>query len=301
MIDITSILDIVLNKMSFVFQNDKNYLRLKYLLLMKRKINIEKPITYNEKLQWLKLYDRKPEYTKMVDKYEVKDYVAKQIGEKYIIPTIGVWDKFEDIDFAKLPNKFVLKCTHDSGGIFICKDKSEFDIAKAKKKIKKSLKRNYYYSGREWPYKNVKPRIIIEEYMYNGNEPDLFDYKFMCFNGKVMCSFVCSERYLESGLKITFFDRDWKRMPFQRKYNNSDIEIEKPKNYDLMIELAEKLSKNIPFVRVDFYEIDGNVYFGELTFFPGGGFEPFYPEEWDIKLGNMLELPKEKIGDKNEK
>lgn len=274
--------------------SDKDYLKLRYKSNFHKNINFDNPKTFNEKLQWLKLYDRNPEYTKMVDKYEAKKYIADIIGEEYIIPTLGVWDKFEDIDFNKLPNQFVLKCTHDSGGVVICKDKSKLNIEKAKKKINKSLKRNYYYSGREWPYKNVKPRIIAETYMENEGEEDLNDYKFMCFNGKVNCSFVCTERRSKEGLKVTFFDLNWTKMPFERHYPSSTENIKKPENYELMIKLAEKLAKNIPFVRVDFYEIDGKLYFGELTFFPGSGFEEFTPEEWDKKLGDMLELPKEK-------
>lgn len=273
---------------------DKTYLKLQYKNRMGKELSLEKPQTFNEKLQWLKLYDRNPEYTKMVDKYEVKKYVANIIGEEYVIPTLGVYDKFEDINFETLPNQFVIKCTHDSGGLVICKDKMKLEINEARKKINKSLKRNYYYWGREWPYKNVKPRIIIEKYMEDEINKELVDYKFMCFNGKVKCVFTCTDRFEKDGLKVTFFDRNWKKMPFERHYPSSNKNIKKPKNHELMLELAEKLSKGIPFVRVDFYEINEKVYFGELTFYPGAGFEEFYPEQWDLKLGKMLELPKEK-------
>lgn len=221
-----------------------------------------------------------------------------QYGEEYIIPTLGVWDKFEDIDFEKLPDKFVLKCTHDSGGVVICKDKSKFNIEEAKAKIDKSLQKNYYYITREWPYKNVKPRIIAEKFMEDTETDDMIDYKFMCFDGKVKCSFVCSERRSDKGLAVDFFDLEWKHMPFMRHYRNAEKEPKKPVNYEKMIEISETLSKDIPFVRVDFYEINKKVYFGELTFYPGAGFEEFEPEEYDRAIGDMLKLPiKDKAGD----
>ena len=259
---------------------------------MKKKLNLKKPQTFNEKLQWLKLYNRNPEYTKMVDKYEAKKYVADIIGEEYIIPTLGVWNNVEDIEFESLPNQFVLKCTHDSGGVIICKDKKNFNIENAKKKLKDSLKQNFYYKGREWPYKNVKPRIIAEKFMYDENTEDLNDYKFMCFNGQVKCSFTCTERRSSSGLKVTFFDKEWHKMPFERHYPSSNKEIKKPINYDLMLRISEKLSQDMDFVRVDLYEINGKVYFGELTFFPGCGMEEFIPDKWDNILGSWLALPK---------
>ncbi len=270
---------------------DKIFLKYLYYKRMDKKIDLTCPQTFNEKLQWLKLYDRSPEYTKMVDKHEAKKYVADVIGEEYIIPTLGVWNKFEDIDFNQLPNQFVLKCTHDSGGLVICKDKANLNIKEAKKKINKSLKRNYYYSGREWPYKNVKPRIIAEKYMATKEQKELLDYKFFCFNGKVQTILVCSNR--KGSFKNTnFYDTNWNLQPFTReKHENSKEPIERPKNLDEMITVAEKLSKDIPFVRVDLYEISGKVYFGELTFYPSSGFEGFEPEEWDTKLGNILELP----------
>lgn len=269
---------------------DKTYLSLKYKYKMGCFLNLNNPQTFNEKLQWLKLYDRKPEYTTMVDKYAVKKYVADIIGEEYIIPTLGVWNHFDEIDFDKLPNKFVLKCTHDSGGLVICKDKDKLDLKVARQKIEKPLKQNYYWSGREWPYKDVKPRIIAEPYMEDSKAHELIDYKFMCFNGKVRCSFTCSERFSKDGLKVTFFDKDWNVMPFERHYHVSKNPPKKPINYDKMIQFSEQLSKGIPFVRVDFYEINGQLYFGELTFYPGGGFEEFTPEEWDYKLGDFLKL-----------
>lgn len=270
--------------------DDEKYLKRKYKACMGKELHLDSPQTFNEKLQWLKLHDRKPEYTTMVDKYAVKKYVADIIGEKYIIPTLGVWNHFDEIDFDKLPNQFVLKCTHDSGGIVICKDKNKLDLKSAKKKIEKCLKRNYYWSSREWPYKDVKPMIIAEKYMEDSKAHELIDYKFMCFNGVVKCSFTCSERFTESGLKVTFFDKDWNVMPFERHYPASKNPPKKPINYSKMIQFSERLSKEIPFVRVDFYEINGQLYFGELTFYPGGGFEEFTPEEWDYKLGDFIKL-----------
>lgn len=278
---------------------DDVYLKIKYRGVFGKKLNLKEPQTFNEKLQWLKLYDRRPEYTTMVDKYAVKKYVADRIGEEYIIPTLGVWDHFDDIDFSALPNQFVLKCTHDSGGLVICKDKNKLDIKAAKKKIESCLKKNFYYMGREWPYKNVKPRIIAEKYMVDESDykledseinAGLSDYKMMCFNGKVRCSFVCSERFTK-GLKVTFYDNDWNFLPFERHYPKSDKPVANPKTFDNMVQLAEKLSKDIPFVRSDFYEIDGKLYFGELTFYPGSGFEDFTPDSVDYEIGQLIKLP----------
>lgn len=273
---------------------DDEYLIKKWKALMGTELNLDDPHTFNEKLQWLKLYDRKPEYTTMVDKYAVKQYVADIIGEKHIIPTLGVWDKFDDIDFNMLPNQFVLKCTHDSGGLVICRDKQHLDKNAAKKKLTESLKHNYYYAGREYPYKNVKPRIIAEKYMEDSKTAELRDYKFFCFDENVYCCLICSGRYSSKGLHFTFFDRKYNVLPFECGCPSEKNGLPKPSQYDKMIELAEQLSQNIPFVRVDFYEIDGNVYFGELTFFPVSGYIQFDPEEWDLKLGNMLKLPEKK-------
>lgn len=270
---------------------DKIYLKIMYYRIFSKRLDLKHPKSFNEKLQWLKLYDRNPKYTELVDKYEVKSYVSEVIGEEFVIPTIGTWNSLEEIDFDTLPEQFVLKCTHDSGGVVIVKDKDKFDKLRDCKKLEGNLKKNFFYSGREWPYKNVKPRLIAEPYMTNGEQKELADYKLMCFNGKVKCSFVCTDRNSESGLKVTFFDKNWEVMPFERHYPKSTIMIKKPSSYEKMIELAEKLSAGIPFVRVDFYEIDDRPYFGELTFYPGGGFEEFNPEIWDEKLGDWIELP----------
>lgn len=272
------------------FIDDATYLKILYRIKVGRKLDLKNPKTFNEKLQWLKLHDRKEEYTNMVDKIAVRSYIKNTIGEEYLIPLIGVYNKFDDIDFNSLPQKFVIKCNHDSGGVAICKDKKTFDYRKAKEKINKSLKKNYYYSGREWPYKNIKPKILIEKYMKDNKSNELIDYKFMCFDGKVKMIFTCTDRY-NGGLKVTFFDLNWKKLPFERHYPSSKKNIEKPKNYDLMLKFSEKLSKGISFLRVDWYEINGKLYFGELTFYPGGGFEEFTPENWDKKIGDLINLP----------
>ena len=273
--------------------SDETILKMQFKTKMGEKLNLENPKTFNEKLQWLKLYDRNPTYTELVDKYKVRKYISDNIGDEYLIPLIGVWNKFEEIDFSKLPNQFVLKCTHDSGGLIICTDKNKLDIEAARKKINRCLKRNHYYAGREWPYKNVKPRIICEKYMVDESGIELKDYKFMCFNGEVKCSFVCLNRNSPNGLNVDFYDMDWNSMPFERHYPSSGSTIPRPKNFDKMIEIAENLSKNIPFVRVDFYEVDEQLYFGELTFYPGAGFEKFSPESYDYLLGSWIKLPSE--------
>lgn len=270
--------------------SDQTYLCQRYFEIFHKKLDLSNPQTFNEKLQWLKLYDHKSIYTTMVDKYAVKEYVSNLIGNQYIIPTYGVWKSFDDIDFSGLPNQFVLKCSHDSGGIVICTNKDKLDMGQARKKINRSLKRNYYLTCREWPYKDVKPCVIAEKYMEEQGK-GMKDYKFMCFGGKVKCSFVCSGRFEAEGMKVTFFDLDWNVMLFERHYPKSRENIAKPKNYELMISLAERLAADIPFVRVDFYEINGCVYFGELTFFPGSGFEEFTPESADYEIGSWIDLP----------
>ena len=275
----------------FNWMKDERYLKIIFKIRTGQELNLNNPQTFNEKLQWLKLHDRRPEYSMMVDKYAVKKYVAEKIGEQYIIPTLGVWDRFDDIDFAKLPDQFVLKCTHDSGGLVICRDKSKFDIKTARKKINRCLKHNYFWGCREWPYKNVKPQIIAEKYMSDSSYSELTDYKLMCFNGTVKCIFTVTERFSKEGLKVTFFDCDWNRLSFSRHYPKSTLKIKPPINLKMMIKLAESLAKSIPFVRVDFYESGGKIYFGEMTFYPGSGFEEFSPEEWDKRLGDLIKLP----------
>ena len=272
---------------------DKIFLEYQFYKRMKRKLNLKNPKTFNEKLQWLKLYDRKPEYTKMVDKYEAKEYVTNIIGKEYIIPTLGIYNKFEDINFERLPNQFVLKCTHDSGGLIICKDKTKLKINEAKNKINESLKKNYYYSGREWPYKNVKPRIIIEKYMVDESKTELKDYKIFNFNGIPQFVQVDFNRFKDHQRKL--YSINWKELDFNFVYPiNKKVKINRPENLKKILELAKKIAKDHPFLRTDFYVINDKIYFGEITFFPEAGFGKFVPEKWDRKLGDMLELPKEK-------
>ena len=271
---------------------DKIYVKKIYKKHIGKNLNLKNPQTFNEKLQWLKLYDRKKEYTNMVDKYEAKKYVANIIGEEYIVPTIGIYNNFDEIDFDKLPNQFVMKCTHDSGGNVICKDKSKLNIPEAKNKINNSLKNNYYWMWREWVYKNVKPRIIIEAYMEDEETKDIRDYKFFCFNGKMKLFKIDFNRYINH--QANYYDKNKKLLKFGEVVcpPNFDKKLKMPTNIDKMIELSEQLSKNTIFLRVDFYEINGKVYFGELTFCPAAGIGKFIPEEWDYKLGQLIELPK---------
>ena len=291
----SNVLLYLMNKNFFKWIPDEKYIKIKYKLEMNQKFNLKEPRTFNEKLQWLKLYDRKPEYTKMVDKYEAKKYVANIIGKKYIIPTLGVWDKFEDIDFTKLPNQFVLKPTHASGNVFICKNKDEIDYKKLKKTVQKWLKRNYYLVHREWPYKNVKPRIIAEEYM-EDQIGELIDYKVYAFNGQCDYVMVCFDR-IKGETKFIYYDRNWNiKKEFSKdgiKYGDT-IKIEKPKNLDKMFEFAEILSKNIPFVRVDFYESNGNLYLGELTFYPSAGFDNTRTKDCQEYLDKELKVGESK-------
>ena len=280
------ILLILLHKFSRLITNDELYIRIEYFLYMGRRLNLNPPTTFNEKLQWLKLHDRNPTYTQMVDKYEVKKNISNILGEEYVIPTLGVWDSFDDVNFEELPDQFVLKCTHDSGGIVICKDKSSFDINKAKKTLNKFLRRQYYYEHREYPYKNIKPRIIAEKYMVDESGTELKDYKFFCFCGKPKMLFILTDRFIDT--RLDFFDDKFEHLPFERGYPNAEKEIRKPENFEQMLDIAAKLSQNIDFVRIDLYNINGKIYFGEFTFTPGNGMEPFTPEDWDRKVGEWL-------------
>lgn len=265
--------------------SDRLFIKIKYYIRLNKIPNLDKPKTFNEKLQWLKLNDRRPIYTTMVDKYRVRDYVSNKIGKEYLIPLIGVWDDPDEIDFDSLTNQFVLKCNHNSGtGMYICKDKSKIDEEEIRHGLRQGLKEDYFIYSREWPYKNIPKKIICEDYI--GDNPN--DYKIFCFNGKARYVLVCSDRF--TSLKETFFDLNWNVAPFKRPKIDIDPNIEKPHNLEKMIELANKLSKNIPFLRVDFYEVNKMIFFGELTFFPAGGFSGFEPAERDYKLGKMIKL-----------
>lgn len=285
----------ILQNINFLFP-DKLYLTLLFRLRMGYWIDWKNPKTFSEKLQWLKLYDRKPEYTVMVDKYAVKDYVAKIIGKEYIIPTLGVWDSPDNIDWDCLPQKFVLKTTHGGGGsgVIICKDKATFDKSDAIAKLKRGLSKCIYKSHREWPYKNVPKRIIAEQYLHQGKNDSLNDYKFFCFNGKVKFFKIDFDRFTEH--KANYYSLDGKLLGLGEKAYpiRFDVEIDLPKSFDQMILIAEKLSAGLQFLRVDFYDANNKIYFGELTFYPSSGIKEFTSNEWNKKLGHMLKLPFEK-------
>lgn len=277
----------------FKYLPDKTYLKLIYRCITGNKLNLKNPQSFNEKIQWLKLYNRKPEYTKMVDKYSVREYIKNTIGEEYLIPLIGVWDNADDIDFDSLPNQFVLKCTHDSGGIVICNDKSNLNVNEAKETMNKYLHRNFYSLHREWPYKNIKPRIIAEKLMVDESGYELKDYKFFAFDGQIKALFVATGRNSADETCFTYFDRDFNRIPLTNGHPNSSKQIVKPANFEKMITVAEKLSEGIPHVRVDLYNINGKIYFGEMTFFHWSGFKEFEPEKYDKIFGDWITLPKE--------
>lgn len=282
----------VLSKLGLLdHMSDEKYLKKLFRYRMGYELNLDDPSTFNEKLQWLKLYDRKPEYTKMVDKYEAKLIVENVIGKEYIIPTLGIWNHFDEIDFDKLPNQFVLKCTHDSGGLVICRDKASFDRKNARKKIQKCLRQNYYRQGREWPYKDVKPRILAEQYMEDEETHELRDYKIFTFDGVPKALFIATERGSKEETKFDFFDADFNHLPFTNGHPNADVMPAKPKTFEEMKSLAAKLSENIPQLRVDFYEVNGKAYFGELTFSHWSGMMPFNPPEWDKTFGDWIKLP----------
>ncbi len=295
--------------------SDRTYLKMLYRVQMGEKLNLDNPQTYNEKLQWLKLHNRKPEYTQLVDKANFKKYIANTLGEQYVIPSIGVYDKFDDINFETLPKQFVIKCTHDSGGLVVCRDKDTLNIKQARKRINKSLKRNYFYLGREWPYKDIKPRILIEQFISTESSDidikglksvdtdtlqkkyGLLDYKFMCFNGEVKALFLDigvvtgSEGHAHDYYR-SVYDRNWVEMDCKETREHYPIPIDRPIFYDEMVAIAEKLSAGHPHIRVDLYHINGQIYVGELTFYHGSGIGNYFtPKEWDYKFGEWIKLP----------
>lgn len=273
--------------------SDEQYIKLMFHARMGKKLNLKDPQTFNEKLQWLKLYDRKPEYTSMVDKYEGKKYVARKIGEKYTVPTLGIWTDFNEIDFDGLPNEFVLKCTHDSGGLVVCRDKTNLDLQQAKQKIEKSLKNNYYKWGREWPYKDVKPRIIAEPLLKDdvgdGEQECLTDYKFFCFNGVPKIVYISKDK--AQNPTTDFFDMEYNHLSIRMRDPNSKKLPPKPIYFEEMKNIASILSTGFPHLRVDFYSANGGLYVGELTFYHCSGFAPIYPESWEVKMGEWIQLP----------
>lgn len=301
--------------------SDETFVKLRFYAKYGKRLNLQAPITYNEKVQWLKLYDRRAEYSMMVDKYEVKQYIARKIGNQYVIPMLGCWERFEDIDFASLPKQFVLKCTHDSGGLIVCRDKNQLDMESVRHRLEACLKRDYYRLTREWPYKNVRPRIIAEQYIsesdindspeqgYSGDgvalsasviqkKHGLIDYKFMCFDGCVKALFMDigvigagndhAEEYYRN-----VYDRSFHLLPFRESRSNYPVPILPPDTLSEMINVAETLSKGIPHVRVDLYTIDDRVYVGELTFYHGGGMTNYFdPPQWNKIMGDWIVLPK---------
>ena len=278
--------------------SDKLYVKCMYYLQTGKLLNLKQPKSFSEKLQWLKLYNRRPEYTTMVDKYAVKEYVANIIGKEYIIPTIGVWDSPEEIAWDDLPNQFVLKTTHGGGkkGVIVCTDKNQLDKETTVRKLKSAFKIDLYKTLGEWPYKNVKRRILAEKYLSDGSETadesimhDLVDYKFLCFNGEPLYCMIVSNRRTDKS--YDFFDKNWNHMPFRlAHFPNAKTKLSKPHNYELMRTLSAKIAQGHPHLRVDFYEVEGKVYYGEITFFTLSGYNTITPEEWDVKLGSYITL-----------
>ena len=281
----------VMNALSFL--PDKLYLQIFFFSTTGKFINFKKPKGFNEKQQWLKVNNRRPEYTNLVDKYAVRDHIDKVLGEGHLFGLLGKYDSFDDIDFTTLPNQFVIKCNHDSGSVKIIKDKASLkdsDYAKMKAALELSLSKDFFYAGREYPYKDIKPCIIIEELMVDEKNPEksIEDYKFFCFNGEPKIMFVATDR--STDCRFDFFDMDFNHLDVVNIHPNSNKKIEKPKMFEEMKRIAAKLSVGMPFVRIDLYELNGKVYFGEYTFFHGGGFRLFEPPEWERKLGDWIDI-----------
>lgn len=286
----------IFRRVPWLIPNDELYVKIYYWLEMRKPLNLDNPKTFNEKLQWLKLYDRQPEYVRMVDKYEVKQYVADKVGSQYVVPNLGVWDKPSQIDWNALPNQFVIKTNHDGGGngIVICKDKNCFDKRKALRELRHSYRRNSYLLGREWPYKNVKKRIMAEMYLEDNVYQELRDYKFYCFDGMVKVMLIASGRG-GGHTMMNYYDENFKMLDLDQGHPHIPGNMLKPKTFDEMKKIASILSKGIPQVRVDLYEVNGKVYFGELTFFDSGGTGAFHPQKWDEIFGSWIKLPEKTI------
>jgi len=267
--------------------SDVLFLKIYYFIKMKERLNIENPVSYTQKIQWLKIHNTSALYTNMVDKYTVKDIVSRIIGEKHIIPLIGVWDKFEDINFDSLPEQFVLKTTHDSGNVIICKDKKQLNIEQLRIKFNKALKINYFYKSREYPYKNIVPMLIAEKFMIDNDKNELADYKFFCFHGQPR--FVQVTDRIRGERKVSYFDLEFNLMPFTTDGFESFV-FDKPAKFNEMIEIARKLSKDIIHVRIDLYMINNQVYFGEFTFHNNGGIVSFSPVEWNTTIGSWINI-----------
>lgn len=275
------------------FIPDKPMIMLQYWIKTGRKLNFKKPKRFTEKLQWYKLYYRNPLMTQCVDKYGVREYVASKGYNDILVPLYGVYESVEEIDFNKLPDRFVLKTTNGSHTNLFCESKSNLDIEATKDLLQDWLTKRTNKAGREWPYYGVKPKVICEKYLEKDKNNDLVDYKFICFNGKVSCLFINAERFSDEIMKFGIYSRDFKHLPYRRKgLRDTDSSVIKPINYDKMLEIAEVLSKEFPHVRVDLYNIDGKIYFGEITFFHGSGYIDFEPDEFDFELGKQFILPK---------
>ena len=287
------VLSVMLMRTNFLY-SDEIYIKLLFRLAMGYKLDLKNPKTYSEKLQWLKLHDHNPKYTKLVDKLAVKEIVKEKIGEQYVIPTLGVWERPEDIDWNNLPNQFVLKTTHGGGntGVVICKDKGSFNEGKAIEKLKESLKQDLYRKLREWPYKDVPRRIIAEKYIEAENN-DLPDYKFFCFDGEVKALFIGTERG-SGDVKFDYFDAEFNHLDLMQAHPMSGKELPKPIHFEEMKQIAGNLSRGIPHVRIDLYNVNGSIYFGEYTFYHHGGITPFHPKEWDDIFGSWITLPANK-------
>lgn len=271
---------------------DVLYLKMQFKRKLGYSLNLKNPQTFDEKLQWLKLHDRNPLYTTLVDKYAVKKWVANKIGPQYVVPTFGVWEKFDDIDFSKLPDRFVLKCTHDSGGVVVVKDKRQLDMDAARRKISDSLRKNYYWANREWPYKNVPPRVIAEEYLEDQRNGELRDYKFYTFGGKPHFLLIAANRHKETGLTFDYFDMEGMHIDL------SDVGIPNasgtppllPSKFDEMKRLSMILADGIPHVRVDFFDVNGRIYFGEMTFYDYAGYMNAVPQNWELEWGRLIKI-----------
>ncbi len=283
------ILQYILDKPIFRSMSDETYLKWRYYITFGKELNLKNPITFNEKMNWAKLYDRKAEYTIMADKYLVREYVKAKIGEEYLIPLIGVWDNPDQIDFGALPTQFVLKCNHNSGtGMCICKDKSCLDIEKVKAELARGLKEEYFWHMREWPYKNIPPKIIAEKFMQDGDNPVLPVYKFFCFNGEPTIIQTIQNDTMPNE-SIDYFDVNWNSLDLRQNFPGSEAPLPKPLLLTEMVEIATRLADNKKgFIRVDLYTINQKVYFSEYTFFSDAGMAKFYPEEWDMKLGELI-------------
>lgn len=278
--------------------DDKEYLERKYESIFNIKLDLENPKTFNQKMQWLKLYYRRPEFTQYVDKYAVREYIANMLGEEYLVPLLGVWDNPNDIDFDKLPNRFVLKCNHNSGlGMCICKNKDALNTEQVINGLQKGLEQDYYLTGREWPYKNVKRKVIAEKYLVDESGVELKDYKLYCFDGKVKLIMINSDRNKDCSTKADYFDADFNHVNMTWGYEQSSVVPSKPLYFEEMKMLAEKLSKGMPHVRIDFYIADNRVYFGEMTFFDGSGFDAFGDIKYANMLGEWIKLPEPVVRD----